>query len=451
VGLSAAGELFVQRRAVFRLTAKETLASMAHLLRLLLRSLTVGYQPHPANKSFLDRAQEQTGNGLSVTAAVMSDRESQHYFGVRLARRGMQPVWIHCVNNSEFAYRLDFFSLDPAYYTPLEAAHICHFSVGRRLLSFGGLAWLFLPLLPLIPLKLWGARAANIRMDALFKEESFRFGPIRPTTERSGVVFTNLDEGNKNMEIKLVAQDHVCRFNFSLEVPGLAVRDTDKPASAQKLHEATEDELRSWLRQFARCTTNKAGTHEGDPLNLVVVGDRVTIRQSLGGRWDEAEAITLSTCVKTGRAFLFDVEYRYSPVSSLFVEGRMQDLALQKARASINERLHLRLWRTDLSFEQQPVWIGQISRDIGVRFTPKTWNLTTHRIDPDVDEARDYVVDYLVAARRVARFGYAAGVGPAKATAPRHNLTGDPYFTDGNRAVLILSPASADAAYLNWG
>lgn len=424
---------------------------MTHLFSKLMRWFTVAYLPRTTDRPFLDRSQQQTGDGLQVTVAVMSDRESHQYFGVRLARRGLQPVWIRCVNASDFAYRLDFYSVDPAYYTPLEAAYVSHFSVGKRLLSFGGLAWLFLPLLPLIPLKLWGARAANRRMDALFKKESFRFGPIRPKTERSGVVFTNLDEGNKNMEMELVAQDHVCRFDFSLEVPGLAVHDTDEPARAPKLREATEDELKSWASEFARCTTNKAGTHEGDPLNLLVVGDRATIRQSFGGRWDEAEAITLSTCVKTGRAFLFDAEYRYSPVSSLFVAGRMQDLALQKARASINERIHLRLWRTDLSFQRQPVWIGQISRDIGVRFTPKTWNLTTHRIDPDVDEARDYVVDYLVAARRVTRFGYVAGVEPAKETAPRHNLTGDPYFTDGNRAVLILSRASADAAYLDWG
>jgi hypothetical protein len=30
------------------------------------------------------------------------------------------------------------------------------------------------------------------------------------------------------------------------------------------------------------------------------------------------------------------------------------------------------------------------------------------------------------------------------------NLTGDPYITDGKRAVLILSRAVTDAAYLNW-
>jgi hypothetical protein len=65
-------------------------------------------------------------------------------------------------------------------------------------------------------------------------------------------------------------------------------------------------------------------------------------------------------------------------------------------RQTINERLHLRLWLTPLRFQDKPVWIGQISRAIGVRFTLRTWNLTTHKIDPDVDDARDYVLDDLM-------------------------------------------------------
>ena len=71
-------------------------------------------------------------------------------------------------------------------------------------------------------------------------------------------------------------------------------------------------------------------------------------------------------------------------MSPLYLGGRQQDFALQRARVSLNQRLHLRLWATSVRCDGQPVWIGQVSRDIGVRFTPKTWNLTTHRIDPDV-------------------------------------------------------------------
>jgi len=170
----------------------------------------------------------------------------------------------------------------------------------------------------------------------------------------------------------------------------------------------------------------------------------------LAAGWDEAEAINWKTCLKTGRAFLFDTEYRYSPVSSLYVNGKMQDMALQKARSSINERIHLRLWRLPLSFHEQPVWIGQVSRDIGVRFTIKTWNLTTHKIDPDVDEARDYVTDFLMDSRRVSHVGHVNGVDAASLEEPRFNLTGDSYFTDGRRVVLILSKKSVEADYLDW-
>ena len=157
-------------------------------------------------------------------------------------------------------------------------------------------------------------------------------------------------------------------------------------------------------------------------------------------RWDESESITLQTCWKTARAFLLGSDYRYSPVSSLHLFGRDQDIALQRARRSINERLHLRLWLTPLTFADRPVWVGQVSRDIGVRFTTRAWNLTTHRIDPDVDESRDYVIEDLALAGRVEAAGYVGGVGACSREAPHRNLTGDPFFTDGKRAVIVLSP-----------
>jgi hypothetical protein len=91
-----------------------------------------------------------------------------------------------------------------------------------------------------------------------------------------------------------------------------------------------------------------------------------------------------------------------------------------------------------------------VSRDIGVRFTPKTWNLTTHRIDPNVDDARDYVLDDLMESGRVARVGYVAGVGTAERMAPRRNLTGDPYFTDGLRVVAVFADARTKPTYLSW-
>jgi hypothetical protein len=83
------------------------------------------------------------------------------------------------------------------------------------------------------------------------------------------------------------------------------------------------------------------------------------------------------------------------------------------------------------------VWIGQISRDIGVRFTRKT--ITTHKIDPDVDETREYLLEDLVYSQAVSKIGYVRGVGEVPMGQPRGNLTGDPWFTDGYRVVLWVT------------
>ena len=83
------------------------------------------------------------------------------------------------------------------------------------------------------------------------------------------------------------------------------------------------------------------------------------------------------------------------------------------------------------------MWVGQISRDIGVRFTTKT--IVTHKIDPDVDETRGFLVQDLWYSQGLDQFALVGGVGAAPITMPRTNLTGDPYFTDGLRAVLWVS------------
>ena len=153
--------------------------------------------------------------------------------------------------------------------------------------------------------------------------------------------------------------------------------------------------------------------------------------------WDETEVTYGASAVKTAVSAVMGGRYRYSPVSALYVFGRAQDVALQRARDSIHERNHLRLWISPLRYEGKPVWIGQISRDIGVRFTTRT--ITTHKIDPDVDETREFLLEDLAYTQSLIRFAYVGGVGAAPYEEPRGNLTGDPYFTDGQRIVMWLS------------
>jgi LssY C-terminus len=418
------------------------------------RWLGVHYRPDPEHRPFLERKLVQQEDGLEVSVAVLADHESERFFGVALARRGIQPVWLQIANNGPHPYRLRLASLDPNYFPPLEAAYFNHFTIAKRLLAFGLLAWLFFPfLILLLPFKIFAALAANRQMNADFEEHAIGWGLIRPGMASEGFVFTTHDEGTKQLPVRLISVIGVKEFSFAVPIPGLKVdhgsKRFDELVPAADVVECDDAELRRRLEQMPRSTSNRGQTREGDPLNLVAIGDFDSILNGFGARWDETETISFQSCRRTVRAFLLGSSYRYSPVSPLYLHSRSQDFALQKARKTINQRLHLRLWLTPMRFKGKPVWIGQISRDIGVRMTWRTWNLTTHKIDPDVDDARDYVLDDLLESGRVSLVGYVGGVGPAERSAPRRNLTGDPYFTDGLRAIAMFAEGRTKPAYLD--
>ena len=145
--------------------------------------------------------------------------------------------------------------------------------------------------------------------------------------------------------------------------------------------------------------------------------------------------------------------YAYAPVSDLYMFGRAQDFALQRARDNIHQRNHLRLWLSPMRYHGKQVWMGQISRDIGSRLTIHTSTFTTHKIDPDVDEARSALTQDMAYSQNLAKLGFVKGVGASSKSDPRGNLTTDPYYTDGLRTVLVFDrrPTSlADIELLPW-
>jgi hypothetical protein len=83
--------------------------------------------------------------------------------------------------------------------------------------------------------------------------------------------------------------------------------------------------------------------------------------------------------------------------------------------------------------------VGQVSRDIGIKVTTKSPTLTTHAIDPQVDATREYLLDSLLSQGAVERVGFVRGSAEAARTTPRFNLTGNPYFSDGMRVVIVVS------------
>ena len=299
-----------------------------------------------------------------------------------------------------------------------------------------------------------GDKDTRRRMDRFFYEQAFQ-SPVGPGETKSGFVFTNVNLGAKALQMDLLSNEEVTSFTFVVPVPGL---NTDvSRVNLDQLYEdvdviETEDELRERLAALPCCTTNRDGSQNGDPLNIVMVGDREDIFAALVRRdWHQTEITYLKSALKTVRSFLFGSRYRYSPISALFVFGRAQDIGLQKARHSINLRNHMRLWRAPFNFRDKQVFIGQISRDIGVRFSSRT--ITTHKIDPNIDETRDSLLGDLAYSQALHRVGWVRGSQVSTFDETAYNLSPDPYYSDGLRAVMFFGPRPTtleEIGFLNW-
>ena len=50
------------------------------------------------------------------------------------------------------------------------------------------------------------------------------------------------------------------------------------------------------------------------------------------------------------------------------------------------QRNHMRIWLAPVRYQGHPVWVAQLSRDIGVKPTWHSPFLMTHVIDPEIDE-----------------------------------------------------------------
>nr|WP_307726528.1 LssY C-terminal domain-containing protein [Trichlorobacter sp.] len=196
------------------------------------------------------------------------------------------------------------------------------------------------------------------------------------------------------------------------------------------------------------------GANPADPLNLAIVGDRTQVMAELLGRgWDLTETINMGSVFKMLFSDVFGIRYRTSPVSPLYLLGRPHDFAMQKARSTIDRRNHLRLWLSTMKFEGKPVWLGQISRDIGIKFTSKSPYFVTHEISENIDESRHYLVEDMLASNAVEKIGYIRVSKPSTLSTPRQNLTGDEYFTDGLMAVVFLVDRYVpynEVSFLEW-
>jgi len=433
--------------------------SLLLILTIIFQSCA-GYRPATLQEAgYVERIQFKEDGKVRVGVSALSAQESNEIFGASLARNDVQPVWIQIENRDDAAYLFLQRGVHPEYYSPEEAAFLVRRRAGPRFVGAGFLSIFFLPVtLAFMPFHYSSARRANEEIQESFYDQSIQNQVIMPGDTVQGFVFTPFDEGVKKIRVRLVGDTLDKDFAFAVTVPGIKADYHGKidlvvlpEGETVSITEADLEECLQGIKAFPCCTTNKKGTKDGDPFNIVFLGDFETILSAFAATgWDITEPITFGSVWRMTLAFIKGHRYRYSPISPLYFEGRAQDVAFQKVRQTINERMHIRLWRTKYRLENTPIWIAAVSRDIGVRFTPKTWHLSTHKIDSNVDDAREYTIVELADERRVRRYAFQRGTEPSLRDNPRKNLTGDPYFTDGLRLFVELSEEPVEAVFFGW-
>lgn len=192
------------------------------------------------------------------------------------------------------------------------------------------------------------------------------------------------------------------------------------------------------LPQFVPYASDKSGRKSGDAINLVFLGPGRQIDSAFRrAGWVEAQSASIWALTREVTAAIASRPAVGAPVSTLYFEGRKEDLAYELAGPNARIRHHVRIWLLD---SLAGVWVGAGTKDVGLRVRPLRAR-ATHRIDPNVDRERDVITSTLESVGCADLLDYIALPG---ADTVGHTVDGQRFVTDGRSAVLRLEgcPAS---------
>jgi hypothetical protein len=390
------------------------------LLTLSLSACSTATYKHEAFENFTveKRALVQEQGAIRVRASVPGRDEAEQIFGIPIYKRGIQPVWLEITNNSPGRARFVLSSVDKNYFSPLEVAYM-----HKKYFSKQGLS----------------------DMEAYLYETAMP-RQIAAGETVSGFVYTHASEGTKsfNVDVYYVGdRANYEEFTFFVEVPGFvpdhAEVDFEGLYDASEIRELDTDGLRIALRNLPCCSTNRDGSGQGQPVNIILVaGGREILQSLLRAGWSE-------TSYKRDDNYLNKSNYLFKrPPDAVFRKSR--------GKTKTTERNELSLWLSPLRADGIAVWVAQVKHAIGRRYQINEIFFGSAE-DPDVDDGRNFLLQNLWYSQSLEAVAYANTGKAVPKEDPAVDFNNNPFFTDGRRIVLWLSGdpvALQDVRNLNW-
>jgi LssY C-terminus len=192
----------------------------------------------------------------------------------------------------------------------------------------------------------------------------------------------------------------------------------------------------------------RIGDKEGNPgdmINFLILGDEDQMKKVFTtAGWVKVDANVESTVLAGVLASMSKESYLTMPMSPLYLFGRPQDYGWAHAEpiTVVASRNHLRVWKAPFTVDGQMLWVGAATHDIGFEKDQRN-NGITHKIDPDIDLERDYVLKTLSSTGLVAEVSHFT---PNNALKEARTATGGSFHSNGQVLILKLAPAIKDTA-----
>jgi len=213
--------------------------------------------------------------------------------------------------------------------------------------------------------------------------------------------------------------------------------ETESLPIARKSH----SELAEMVRLLPPRALNGEG-REGDMLNLAFMAKEDDLRDAFArAGWLKVEKSPVQII---WHLMWQRKHYTKLPMDKLYVFGRPQDYSysLPDPNAIVARRHHLRIWKTDRQADGVPLWVGAATHDVAIEFVKHKFRLF-HKIDPNVDEEREFIAQNLAEAKQLTREQYVHCTEPVFKA---QTATGQQYYSDSKMLFLELNQRAEPSA-----
>ena len=197
-----------------------------------------------------------------------------------------------------------------------------------------------------------------------------------------------------------------------------------------------DSDLRQHLDELPRRVHDHLG-NLGDMVNFVIIGSQEHVQAALDDAdWHVADLDSKEAGLKAALSTYQKKDYLQMPMSHLFLFDRMQDFGYEQAQAFavVASRHHFRLWKAPFTWNDEVVWVGAGTHDIGFEKDVRTGKLT-HKIDLAVDGERENIAQSFDKSGKAKSMTYYLPPNPVQ---DAKNASGGGYHSDGRMLVVFL-------------